>query len=96
MADRIARGPIPVWARNGAELFYRDKNKMMVVAVTIEPTFRPDNPRMLFEKASKTNYWSDIVAQYDVSPDGRRFLMVEPVEPVKPPKSRWYKIGSKN
>jgi hypothetical protein len=27
-------GTEPVWARNGAELFYRDEDKMTVVAVT--------------------------------------------------------------
>jgi hypothetical protein len=75
-------GTEPVWARNGAELFYRDKNKMMVVDVTTEPSFRPDKPRMLFEKVSMTSYWSDIVTQYDISPDGQRFLMVEPAERV--------------
>ncbi len=55
---------------------------MMVVAVTTEPTFRPQTPRILFEKASTTTPWNNDVAQYDVSPDGQRFLMLEPVEPV--------------
>ena len=55
---------------------------MMVVAVTTEPTFRPQTPRILFEKASTTTPWNNDVAQYDISPDGQRFLMLEPVEPV--------------
>jgi len=75
-------GNEPVWARNGAELFYRNQNKMMVVAVETEPIFRPQTLQLLFEKAATRNLNETLVAQYDVSLDGQRFLMLEPVEPV--------------
>jgi len=70
----------PVWARSGKELFYRNMDKMMVVPVQTQPTFKAERPRTLFEGryedpnalllASKANY--------DVTPDGQQFVMVRP------------------
>ena len=42
---------------------------MMAVDVETGATFRAGTPRMLFEKVS---------SDYDVAPDGRRFLMLKP------------------
>jgi len=72
-------GEQPVWARNGRELFYRNGDRMMVVDVTTQPTFAAGSPKVLFEG----QYWTpgpQSLAQYDVSPDGQRFLMIQPVE----------------
>ena len=76
-------GTEPVWARNGRELFYLNGNKMMTVAVETQPTFRPGATQLLFQKASAEDPFSQLNATYDVSPDGRRFLMVEPVDPFR-------------
>jgi serine/threonine-protein kinase len=68
-------GVSPVWARDGRELFYRNGNKMMVVSITVEPTFIPSKPEMLFEgqyRLSAPGY-----PFYDVSPDGQRFVMIK-------------------
>jgi eukaryotic-like serine/threonine-protein kinase len=71
-------GTEPVWNRNGRELFYRSGNKMMAVDITTQPGFAAGKPRMLFEgqyvptPATSPNY--------DVSPDGQRFLMLKPSE----------------
>jgi hypothetical protein len=46
----------------------------MVVDVTLQPTFAASKPRMLFEGP----YEVSAVAQYDVSADGQRFVMVMP------------------
>ena len=66
----------PVWSRNGRELFYRSGNRMMAVEITTEPSFSAGTPTRLFEGA----FTSGAVARanYDVSPDGERFLMVQP------------------
>ena len=77
-------GTEPVWSRNGKELFYRNGNRMMAVAVETQPTFRPGATSLLFQKASAGRYFSDLNANYDVSLDGRRFLIVEPVDPFRP------------
>ncbi len=69
----------PVWARNGEELFYRNGRKMMVVPVQMEPAFKAEKPELLFEGSylySRTN----LSTNYDVTPDGQRFVMVQGAE----------------
>jgi len=72
-------GTEPVWNPKGRELFYRSGNKMMAVDVVTQPAFTASKPRVLFQgrflptPATSPNF--------DVSRDGRRFLMVEAAEP---------------
>jgi hypothetical protein len=50
---------------------------MMAVDVQTSPSFRPGTPRVLFEGSS---------GSFDVSPDGKRFLMVKgPATPAQSP-----------
>lgn len=67
-------GTEPVWARSGRELFYREGDKMMAVAVESGPAFKAAAPRVLFSGRYATVVWGE--ANYDVSPDGQRFLML--------------------
>ena len=68
-------GIAPVWARNGRELFYRNGPAMMAVDITTQPVFRAGTPRKLFEGP---NYPTNTArADYDISPDGERFLMLK-------------------
>jgi len=69
-------GTQPVWAPNGRELFYRNGNKMMAVRVTTHPTFSAEKPRLLFEWPYDADLWA-WDANYDVAPDGQRFLMIK-------------------
>jgi Tol biopolymer transport system component len=62
-------GAQPRWNRNGRELFFRSGTKMMAVDVETGAAFRAGTARVLFEK---------VAGDYDVSPDGRRFLMLKP------------------
>jgi eukaryotic-like serine/threonine-protein kinase len=67
-------GSQPVWARNGRELFYLNRDRMMAVTVTTDATFTATKPLLLFEaKALMGN------RSYDVTPEGE-FLMIEPGE----------------
>jgi len=68
-------GTHPKWNRNGKELFYRSGNKMMVVDVSTNQAQPFAQPRMLFEQRYAFGS-AQTVANYDVSPDGQRFLMV--------------------
>ena len=68
-------GEQPLWARTGRELFYRNGNKMMVADIRTEPTFWAGKPRVLFEGQ---------FGACDITPDGQRFLAVQPVEPEQP------------
>ena len=68
-------GAQPLWARNGRELFYRRGGAVMTVAVQTDPSFTPGTPEVLFEG----NYLEGILGagrNYDVAPDGQRFLMI--------------------
>jgi Tol biopolymer transport system component len=71
-------GMDPVWNPNGRELFYRSGNKMMAVEIATQPSFAAGKPRMLFEGLYEPPPVP--VANYDVSPDGQRFLMLKPSE----------------
>ena len=71
-------GTEPVWNTNGGELFYRSVDKMMAVDIATQPSFAAGKPRMLFE-----GHYLPTPAtfpNYDVSPDGQRFLMLRPNE----------------
>jgi eukaryotic-like serine/threonine-protein kinase len=65
----------PVWARNTSELFYRQGDAMMSVEVNTSPTLVVGKPRRVFEGHYATS--GALFANYDVTPDGKRFLMVK-------------------
>jgi len=71
-------GTEPVWNPNGRELFYRSGDKMMAVDITTQPSFAAGKPRMLFEGQYVPT--PATLPNYDVSPDGQRFLMLKPSE----------------
>ena len=71
-------GTEPVWNPNGRELFYRNGDKMMTVDISTQPGFAASTPRMLFE--GRYEQPPVPVHNFDVSPDGQRFLMLKPVE----------------
>ena len=80
-----ARGGFePLWARNGRELFYRDGHKLMVVALTPGAVLQPKAPEGLFEGRYRKNLLGFYAANYDVSPDGSRFVMVRTKNLVMP------------
>ncbi len=70
----------PVWAPRGQELFYRNGGAMMVVGIKTEPTFTAGSPVVLFTG----RYTSPgTVGNYDISPDGQRFLMIKEADAVE-------------
>ncbi len=71
-------GTEPVWNPNGRELFYRSGDKMMAADVSTEPAFVAGKPHMLFEGPYMPTPITS--PNYDVSPDGQRFLMLKAVE----------------
>jgi serine/threonine-protein kinase len=68
-------GKEPVWARKAGQLFYRQGDAMMVVDITTTPDVKVGVPRRIFERPfnRSTAFWPN----YDVTPDGQRFLMVK-------------------
>jgi serine/threonine-protein kinase len=71
-------GNEPIWPAKSDQLFYRNGDAMMAVDVRTTPEFSASKPRRLFERAYEASdaYWPN----YDVSPDGRRFLMLRSVD----------------
>ena len=69
-------GGEPIWSPDGTELFYRTGNEMLVVSIQTEPRFASGRPTVLFEGSYRGATSSPPgYAYYDISPDGRRFLM---------------------
>ncbi len=78
--DRVqvsANGGVePLWSRDGREIFYREGDRLMVVKAKAGPTFEASLPQFLFEGRFEKAQSGAFTAQYDVTPDGRRFVMV--------------------
>jgi serine/threonine-protein kinase len=69
-------GSEPVWARNGAELFYREGSKVMAVPMVRDGGgVRAAIPRPLFESTFEMGTLDS--PNFDVMPDGQRFVMVQ-------------------
>lgn len=68
-------GTEPVWNPNGRELFYRAGDKMMAVDISVQPNFAAAKPRVLF--GGRYMPTPGTLPNYDVSLDGRRFLMLK-------------------
>jgi Tol biopolymer transport system component len=74
-------GTEPAWNRNGGELFYRSGDRMMAVDIATQPSFAVGKPRVLFEGRYEPTPATS--PNYDVSPDGQRFLMLKPAEALE-------------
>ena len=66
-------GTDPVWSPDGHELFYRVGTRIMAATIALAPRFASSRPRLLFDGAFET---SELDRNFDISPDGTRFLMV--------------------
>ena len=71
-------GADPLWSRDGRELFYvaLDRN-MMAVPVSTAAAFQAGRATVLF-KTQLDSLWMDTRNHYDVSLDGRRFVIIAP------------------
>jgi len=71
-------GVQPVWSPDGTELFYRSGNRMMVVSIrTGDQTLNLGKPEVLFEGRYVSHSNPPGLQHYDISPDGKRFLMMK-------------------
>jgi serine/threonine-protein kinase len=68
-------GAEPVWAPNGRELFYREGARMMAAAIPRADGQPVTPPRVLFEGEFARGTIDS--PNYDVMPDGQRFVMVQ-------------------
>jgi tRNA A-37 threonylcarbamoyl transferase component Bud32 len=76
-------GTDPVWRRDGRELFYRNGDSMMGVAVSMTSGMSLGRPQELWKGAYSLGMSSSCglpgltSSNYDVSPDGEHFLMIK-------------------
>jgi hypothetical protein len=78
----VEGGHGPLWSANGRELFYRNGDKMMAVAVRTGTDFSAGRPYTVFEGRFESNF--PFNRGYDVARDGQRFVMVRRVESSAP------------
>jgi serine/threonine-protein kinase len=71
-------GAEPLWNPNGRELFYRSGDQMMSAEITTHTRFSVGKPKVLFAGQYQPSQSPVPTANYDVSPDGQRFLMLKP------------------
>jgi eukaryotic-like serine/threonine-protein kinase len=70
-------GMEPRWAPDGKHIYYRANRMMVVASIETSPEFRVTSRDTLFADV----YASDpFHTNYDVAPDGRHFLMLQPVD----------------
>ena len=74
-------GQVPRWRRDGKEIFFVEGDQIMAVSVITLPTFSLGKPAPLFSRSHLTdlNY-----PQYDVTSDGKRFIVRERLANEKP------------
>jgi serine/threonine-protein kinase len=67
-------GNEPLWSPDGKELLYRATGgRMMTVPIETEPEFKQGKPEFMFDLSFAIEGGRD----YDISPDGQRFLFVK-------------------
>ena len=86
----VGGGIEPQWNQNGRELFYRTGEKMMAVEIDTRAGFVHGKPKILFEDHYATSLAPGWVnrANFDVSPDGQRFLMLALADPGRTASNR--------
>jgi len=76
-------GTDPLWRRDGRQLYYRLGDQMMVVDITYDPSLKTSKPRVLWRgnylagAGSSCGMAGPTSANYDVTPDGEHFMMIE-------------------
>jgi hypothetical protein len=73
-------GAQSAWRADERELYFRQRDAMMVADVSADPELTIGKPRVLF----RGSFASIQGKNYDVTPNGQRFLMVRVDEPAPP------------
>jgi len=66
-------GYAPRWTRDGREILYVERSRLMAVSVTSRPALAFGAPARLFERTTLRNQFPE----YDVSADGKRFVILD-------------------
>ena len=69
-------GTEPVWSRDGRRLFYRGERTLMAAVIRSSPAFTVESRDTVLTDAYV--YASNPHANWDVMPDGKHFIFLEP------------------
>ena len=81
----VGGGQEPVWGPSGRELFYRNDGKLLVVHIEESAaSLTVGAPTRVFDDHYRVDTSSALGgnSNYDISPDGQRFVMVEEPGPA--------------
>jgi eukaryotic-like serine/threonine-protein kinase len=79
-------GKEPRWRGDGKEIFYLDpKGNLVSVTVNSEGSLSTGTPTPLFQTHARATVSSSDLFTYDVTPDGKRFLVDRYVKPAQTP-----------
>jgi serine/threonine-protein kinase len=70
-------GAEPLWSPDGKRLFYRGGFALLAATLVRAPALAVARRDTLFERQYPTDLWHP---NYDVTPDGRHFVMLRPIE----------------
>jgi len=70
-------GGSPLWSPDARELYYRSGDAVMMVPVESGPAFKPGKAAVLFQGTYSGGRAVSQVSLWDISPDGKRFLMLK-------------------
>ena len=68
----------PLWSPDEKEIFYRNRESVIAVSVETDPIFKPGKSKELFRGSYVSNTIGEVILpMWDISPDGKRFLMMK-------------------
>jgi len=76
-------GDSPLWSPDGRGLYYRSGDTVMGVPVKTSPALSLGTPEVLFRgkyTSLRSSPYASELGPWDISPDGKRFLMMKDVE----------------
>jgi Tol biopolymer transport system component len=73
----VGGGTEPRWAPDGRTIYYRGNRHIIAAHVTTSPTFSVTSRDTLFDDRFEHDPFK---ADWDISPDGKHFLMLEPAD----------------
>lgn len=73
-------GDSPIWSRDGKQLFFIGEGRAMSVPIETAPAFRAGAPTTMFDLPPFYRSRARIGHEWDIAPDSKRFLIVNPGE----------------
>jgi hypothetical protein len=78
-------GAEPAWSADNKELFYRSGDRLMAVRIETTPVFAAEAARVVLTDRYARGGREDSPREYEVSRDGKRFLVMKTEELKKAP-----------